>query len=240
MAATNNIQRKDLTPLQRAHVFRSIRIKKGWEGPGGTIKLATYLSISPASIIQCEKFQSPSCTAEIRSALATGMLSAESAHLLMKEPGEMAGRLLKRARDLQVEQVVDKTFAEIEKGGRVGLKAEKEAQARIKRAEEGRIEAPSIKQAIREVKSKAQAPAQAQAPADPKPSPSAKPSAKSSAKLCPSLSRRELLDWFKQFDSDEYGPVDCPMRKFVAYLPSLADGKGEDKVARGLWREMTK
>jgi ParB/RepB/Spo0J family partition protein len=252
MAATNNIQRKDLTPLQKGRVFQDTRARKGagWEGPKGTKKLAEYFSVSPALIIQCEKLLRPDCPAEIKSALAMGVLSAESAHLLMAEPGEWAGKLIARAREVQVEREAEKVLKAVARGGSGGKKAEAEGPERLKKAGEGRIEAPAVKRAIREAKEEAEEekawvepppPPPAvndtanESPLPPPPPPQAKTTA-SSPSASPSLSRREAIDFFEQFDSPAYGHPNGACRQFVRfYVDQLTTGKGTEKQARKLW-----
>lgn len=287
VALTNNIQRRDLTPLQKAKVFGELRVEKGWDGPSGTVKLAKYLGVSTALIIQCEKFLSPQCTAEIREGLATGELSAESAHLLMKEAVESRGRLIKRSREVQVEAAAEKVVEDLEKGGRKAREAEQGGgEVRIKQAQEGRIEAPAVRKAIREEHEKQAGgggsagsaaksepepvgefpptngihesetfvpdvdhslsregyqgtppPAHSTIGMDTRPKP-AQSTPSTNPIPNPAWSRKELLEFFDQFDSDAYGYESGAVRRFVTYLRQLAAGKGQEKQARKLWDQM--
>lgn len=81
-AVTENLQRKNFTPIELSHVITRIRDKYDWKDGADTKEVAKFLNVSPATVTQHEKLRDLS--ADLQAKVHEGVLSAQSAFELAK------------------------------------------------------------------------------------------------------------------------------------------------------------
>jgi ParB/RepB/Spo0J family partition protein len=142
----SNIQHESFSPMDIAYIIKMIREDKDWRGASGTRRIATYLHVSYATIVQHERFYS--LPKEIQNKLHDRTISAQSALEVISRFSDTSGqmRVLDRAAEIQATDHLEKVLNDCE-SHRISVK--KATEALIKPAKH-RIERPAIVKAIRE------------------------------------------------------------------------------------------
>ena len=208
-AIQSNLHRRDSSVMDLAYLITQIREEHDWRGWPGTKKVAEYLGVEPATVVNTEKFMG--AERELQNKLHAGVISAQSAHDLMRasdSPGERQ-ELLRRAAEIQVENRTDQIMEAFQSG----RMRSRDAAANLRKQRDAleqpdmRIRHPAIVQAIREKHA-----------ATPRVNGGARPLKRIA------LTRAELLDALIQFDAPTY-PL--PVRLFARYfVEQYATGQG--------------
>jgi len=100
-AAISNIHRENYGPMELAKLIELIKTRNKWEGYKGSVKVANYLAVNPATVTQHEKFLA--APKEIRDKLTSRELTAQSAFAMLDVKPEKRDEVLAKARENQAE-----------------------------------------------------------------------------------------------------------------------------------------
>lgn len=217
-AITNNLHRKGYTPMQVALLIERVKKENGWDKQGfkGTKLAAEYLGVNAATITQHEKFlKAPE---EVKSALASGEISAQGALLLLTDvKPEKRKEVIEKAREMQAEVEAKKPGKKlrmevISESGITEItesflpeEDEKPGKKSSKAAKPTRVEAPALRKAARETP---------EATAGPLP-----------------LTKKEILQHLQDIaDAPAYGFPDGDVRQWAKYfVEEFATGRGTER-----------
>lgn len=134
LAAAENLQRKNMNPMEDAALIQKIREEFKWKGGKNSKKVAEFLGKSPGWVTEREKLLA--LEEPIQADIQAGKLSAEAALVLPAVRPEMRGEVLQEAQTLQMAEKAKKGQKAIIKDGRIELIKAKhvKAAARKKKA----------------------------------------------------------------------------------------------------------
>lgn len=134
LAAAENLQRKNMNPMEDAALIQKIREEFKWKGGKNSKKVAEFLGKSPGWVTEREKLLA--LEEPIQADIQAGKLSAEAALVLPAVRPEMRGEVLAEAQMLQMAEKAKKGQKAIVKDGRIEpIKAKHiKAAARKKKA----------------------------------------------------------------------------------------------------------
>lgn len=103
LALQENIQRRNLSPMEFALNIKRVRGEFAWEGEGSTAKVARFLSVSPATITQYEKLlQLPAAVQRKVHERTIGSQAGQDVAAIVEEFGEDVGeKVLERAQEIE-------------------------------------------------------------------------------------------------------------------------------------------
>jgi ParB family transcriptional regulator, chromosome partitioning protein len=163
LSLTENIQRKNLSPMEFALNCASVREKFKWDGEKSTKKVANFLNVSPATVTQMEKLLV--LDVDKRRLVHERVLGAQAGQdiaEIVKEYGpEKAQKVLSKAAEIEQEEreekqaKADKKAAEKSKGKLKPSEAARARKREKKEAAEKESGSPAISQ--RSVRKAAQA-----------------------------------------------------------------------------------
>jgi len=145
-AIQSNIQRKNLSYMHEAELYKRLMEENGWSGWPGVKKVAAYVGVSAATVSDRLKFND--APHDIKEMLALDLISADSALKLMaasEGDSAKAGQLIDDARKEQVAAAEKKAAAEVS----AGIKTQEAARKDVEAAAKGPIQAPAVSKTIR-------------------------------------------------------------------------------------------
>jgi ParB-like chromosome segregation protein Spo0J len=210
-AIVSNLHRKDFSPMDLATLIHRIKAENGWDSQAyaGTKKVAAYLSVSPATVIQHEKFLT--VDGDLQKRLHNGDISAQSALDLIAIAPDKRDEVLGRAAAIQAEENRKEAAVKAEKAAASGkvpkipvpeATSSNSAPSVESKPEKTRIERPAVVKAIRET----------------------------SAQTVIPRTRKEIVEFFTSLDGPAYGYVDSDVRQFIAYFGKWQSGNGTDRT----------
>lgn len=120
-ALAENIQREDFTAIERAKAMGLVRKRFGWNGAGGTAKVAEFLGVSQGTVTQAEKLlQAP---ADVQQAVEEGRMTPTAALDLMAGKKDKVGEVAARAAEIAEEKARRKAEKEQRNGEKKSGKA---------------------------------------------------------------------------------------------------------------------
>lgn len=219
-AVLSNLQRNSGSPMNTALLMKQAKEKNGWKGTKGDQKCAEYFGVSPAFVGRMAKLLE--VPVELQEGVHKGDIKASTALELntVVRPEAMA-EVLQQARLEQ--EVIDAEDAKATEPEVIESADESAADRPVpppkpvkKAAPKKAISAPAVKRAVDKLT----------------------PEQKTGASLA--RTRQEIVAFFREFDSQEYGFINGAVRDFVRYFcGTWAPGIGNASVLKTKFRRLT-
>lgn len=205
-AIQSNVQRKNLSYMHEAELYKRLMEENGWTGWPGVKKVAAYVGVSAATVSDRLKFND--APHDIKEMLALDLISADSALKLMaasEGDATKAGQLIDEARKQQVEAAEKKAAAEVS----AGMKSQDAARKDVEAAAKGPIQAPAVSKTIRAEQDK-------------------KVEDGSSKPVRRTV--KEILEWVESLMGPAYGHPDSAVRLWAEKFSSFVMGETSEKT----------
>lgn len=149
-AAMENLGRRNMSPMDLAMVVGNVRENMDWKGAKGTKRVAEYLGVSPATVVQADKLLT--MDGEVQRKVHTGVLSAQAAFELKDVPEADREQVLEDARRRQEEEKRTAGEAEAEAAVNAGVgSGGGGGKRRVRQGKtEGAVKAKHIRSAARD------------------------------------------------------------------------------------------